>query len=70
MPPFSLRTVAQLSLLTLTYGYLCPSLKEVAAYVGVLADSMVLDTKPALGILASPPQKPMLFTVSRCTVDS
>jgi hypothetical protein len=49
MPPLSLRTVTQLSLSTLSYDYLCPSLKEVAAYVGVLAGSLVLDTKPALG---------------------
>jgi hypothetical protein len=54
MPPFSLRTVAQLSLLTLSYGYLCPNLKEVAAYVGVLVGSLVLDIKPVLGTLASP----------------
>jgi hypothetical protein len=70
MPPFSLRTVTQLSLLTLSYGYLCPSLKEVAAYVGLLASSLVLDTKPAFGALASPSQKPILLAVSRCTVDS
>ncbi|CEG82715.1 hypothetical protein RMATCC62417_16746 [Rhizopus microsporus] len=70
IPPFFLRTVAQLSLSTLPYGYLCPSLKEVAAYVGVLAGSLVVGTKPALGTLANPSQKPIPFTVSRCTVNS
>ena len=70
MPPFSLCTAVQLSRLTLSYGYLCPSLKEVAAYVGVLGGFPVVDTKSALGTLTSPSQKPMLSTVSRCTVDS
>ena len=69
MPPFSLCTVVQLSLSTLSYSYLCPSLKEVAAYVGVLVGSLVVNTKPALGTLANPSQKPMLFTVSRCIVN-
>ncbi|CEG76620.1 hypothetical protein RMATCC62417_11492 [Rhizopus microsporus] len=70
IPPFFLRTVAQLSLSPLSYGYLCPGLKEVAAYVGVLAGSLVVDTNPALGALVNPSQKPIPFTVSRCTVDS
>ena len=69
MPPFSLCTDVQLSRLTLSYGYLCPSLKEVVAYVGVLVGSLVVDTKPALGALVSPSQKPMLFTVSRYIVN-
>ncbi|KAG1174513.1 hypothetical protein G6F70_004206 [Rhizopus microsporus] len=58
MPPFSLCTAAQLFLSTLSYSYLCPSLKEAAAYAGVLAGFLVADTKPALGTLASPLQKP------------
>ncbi|KAG0822627.1 hypothetical protein G6F18_011706 [Rhizopus arrhizus] len=70
MPPFSFNTAAQLSLSTLSYGYLCPSLKEVVAYVGVLAGSLVVDTKTALDTLANPSQKPIPFIVSRCTVDS
>ncbi|CAO3681295.1 unnamed protein product [Rhizopus microsporus] len=69
MPPFSLCTVVQLYLLTLPYGYLCPSPKEVAAYVGVLVGFLVVNTKPALGTLANPSQKPMLSTVSRCIVN-
>ncbi|CAO3701353.1 unnamed protein product [Rhizopus microsporus] len=69
MPPFSLCTAAQLFLLILSYGYLCPSLKEVAAYVGVLVGSLAANTKPALGTLANPSQKPMLSTVSRCIVN-
>ena len=69
MPPFSLCTVVQLSLSTLSYSYLCPSLKEVAAYVGVLAGFLVANTKPARDTLASPSQKPIPFAVSRCTVD-
>ncbi|KAG1270671.1 hypothetical protein G6F65_012945 [Rhizopus arrhizus] len=55
---------------TQSYGYLCPSLKEVVAYVGVLAGSLVVDTKTALDTLANPSQKPIPFIVSRCTVDS
>ncbi|KAG1317636.1 hypothetical protein G6F62_012775 [Rhizopus arrhizus] len=70
MPPFSFNTAAQLSLSTLSYGYLCPSLKEVVAYVGVLAGSLVVDTNPALDTLTNPSQKPIPFIVSRCTVDS
>ncbi|CEG69911.1 hypothetical protein RMATCC62417_05902 [Rhizopus microsporus] len=70
MSPFFLRTVAQLSLSALSYGYLCSSLKEVAAYVGALTDSLVVDTKPMLDTLASPSQKPTPFAVFRCTVDS
>jgi hypothetical protein len=54
MPPFSFNTAAQRSLSTLSYGYLCPSLKEVVAYVGVLAGSLVVDTNLALGTLANP----------------
>ncbi|KAG1237730.1 hypothetical protein G6F68_000678 [Rhizopus microsporus] len=68
MPPSSLCIVAQLSLLTLSYDYLCPSLKEITAYVDALAGSLVVDTKPALSTQANPSQKPMLFTVSRCTI--
>ena len=67
---FSLRTVAQLSLSTLSYGYLCPSLKEVAPYVSVLVGSLVVDTKPAFGALASLSQWPIPFTLSRCAIDS
>ncbi|KAG0982167.1 hypothetical protein G6F29_006508 [Rhizopus arrhizus] len=70
MPPFSFNTVVQLSLSTLSYGYLCPSLKEVVAYVGVLAGSLVVDTNPALDTLANPSQKPIPFIVSKCIVDS
>ncbi|PHZ09524.1 uncharacterized protein RHIMIDRAFT_240646 [Rhizopus microsporus ATCC 52813] len=68
--PFFLRTVAQLSLSTLSYDYLCPSLKEVAAYVGVLAGFLVVDTKPVPDTLINPLQKSIPYTVSRCTVDS
>ena len=69
MPPSSLCIVAQLSLLTLSYDYLCPSLKEITAYVDALAGSLVVDTKPAHSTQANPSQKPMLFTVSRCIVN-
>ncbi|PHZ12255.1 uncharacterized protein RHIMIDRAFT_252025 [Rhizopus microsporus ATCC 52813] len=64
--PFSLPIVAQLSLSTLSYGYLCPSLKEVAAYVGVLAGFLVIDTKPTLDALANPLQKSIPFNASKC----
>ncbi|KAG1287765.1 hypothetical protein G6F57_001670 [Rhizopus arrhizus] len=70
MPPFSFNTAVQLSLSTLSYVNLCPSLKEVVAYIDDLAGSLVVDTNPALDTLANPSQKPIPFIVSKCIVDS
>ncbi|PHZ10554.1 uncharacterized protein RHIMIDRAFT_293372 [Rhizopus microsporus ATCC 52813] len=55
--PFFLHIVVQLSHSPLSYGYPCPSLKEVVAYVGVLPDFLAVDTKPVLGTLVNLSQK-------------